>query len=183
MLFVTASSSSNSGSATIYLVPLVIRAVTPADSLPDVAMLVSRAFCASPVFAGIDEARYAPKQVIAALSTGTVLRADADGELVGAITVLPPQPASICAVFHDCPSFRLLAVAPGHGGRGIGTALVAAAEAAARRDGYSAMALSVTTRAPDLHRLYARCGYTVAEEFHWPGVLDPSYIMRKDLAG
>jgi predicted N-acetyltransferase YhbS len=142
---------------------------------PDAATLVSRAFLASPVFAGIDESRYSPEAILRSMGKGRTLTCRDQGELVGSITLYPVDPESPCGTFRDYPSFGLVAVHPDWTRQGIALALIADIEEQAG----PGLALSVTQRGEDLIAFYRRLGYREVETFHWPGAIDPSLIMLK----
>ena len=77
-------------------------------------------------------------------------------------------------------------VAPELRGRGIGTALMRAAEALASENGFAAVELGVEDTNPDARRLYERLGYrSVARmDFVYEGAPSPNpgVLMRKELA-
>jgi len=76
----------------------------------------------------------------------------------------------------------LLAVEPSYARKGLGRRLIAAAEEYVRSLGADRLSLSVTQRGSDLIHLYEAVGYEKVQEFHWPGVRDPSWIMLKVFA-
>lgn len=151
------------------------------DSPPEIAALLSRAFLASPVFAGIDDERYSAARIEPALSRGEQLLAYEDNTLIGAVTLFPPNPNSPCKLFRMAPQLGLLGVEPAQGGRGVGSALISSLEALARSRGYVELALSVSQRASQLQQLYTARGYETVAEFHWPDAADPSFILLKAL--
>lgn len=59
----------------------------------------------------------------------------------------------------EVPELRNLHVEPAFQGRGAGTRVIAAAEAACLRLGFAALAVGVATDNPGARRLYERCGY------------------------
>jgi GNAT superfamily N-acetyltransferase len=61
--------------------------------------------------------------------------------------------------YPGVPLLNHLEVAPAHQGKGIGTALVHAAEDAARARGYDRVVLGVGSDNPSAKRLYERLGY------------------------
>lgn len=160
---------------------LEIEKVGPERDLGEIARMISRAFSASPHFAGIEPERYTPEKILASMEGATLFGAIQGGSPIGAIALFPPDPESEVAAFRTSPSFGLLSVLPEYGRSGVGRKLVAAAESAALRNGRNSIALSVTTRAPELIAAYGRWGYEVVEEFHWLGARDPSSIMLKQL--
>lgn len=141
------------------------------------AHFISRRFLASPIFAGIDEVRYQPERIIESMRRGRTFVALAK-VLVGSITLFPPDPTSACETLRDHPSFGLLAVDASLGGRGIGRALIEFAES----DSGGRIALSVTSRGQELIAFYERLGYRRVGTFQWPGAIDESCIMSKQLS-
>ncbi|MFE0649787.1 GNAT family N-acetyltransferase [Streptomyces sp. NPDC059534] len=69
------------------------------------------------------------------------------------------------AVLDDCPEFNGLDVVAGLRGRGIGTALVRAAEELARARGGAVLGLGVGHDNPRAAALYARLGYEPVTEY------------------
>jgi ribosomal protein S18 acetylase RimI-like enzyme len=106
-------------------------------------------------------------------ATARLLVADADGVLVGTVTlVLAGGPMHEIAT-PDEGEFRMLAVAPAAQGRGAGTALVRACAAQAGAAGRRALVCSSQDRMHAAHRLYARLGFRRSPERDWspaPGI-------------
>jgi ribosomal protein S18 acetylase RimI-like enzyme len=92
--------------------------------------------------------------------TAELLVADCNGEVGGAVVhVGPGRPRS--AVFpEDWSVIRMLVVAPGHRGRGLGRQLVAACLRAALRDGAPAVGLHTSPIMASALRLYTSLGFT-----------------------
>jgi ribosomal protein S18 acetylase RimI-like enzyme len=91
---------------------------------------------------------------------GRVFVADADGRVVGFVTVwgrMPPQEIDDEPV--DTAYVSDLVVVPASRGRGIGAALLARAEAHARAQGVASIGLGVMARNVEARRLYERLGY------------------------
>jgi len=149
--------------------------------LPRVAEMASRAFLASPVFAGVDEARYVPTRILASLTLGECLVAHHEGKIAGCVCLFPPKPDSPCDAFRSRPQIGLLAVDPAHQGTGVARLLLDSAETRGIAAGHHEVALSVTERSPELVALYRRRGYAVAGTFLWPGARDPSQILVKSV--
>jgi predicted N-acetyltransferase YhbS len=77
-----------------------------------------------------------------------------------------------------------LAVAPAWRGRGIARALVATAEAAARRMALPGIHLSTRLVLLDNRRLFAACGFVETACHAHPGYAEPTFVtMEKRLAG
>lgn len=153
-----------------------IRPMKP-EEVRSTAEFISRCFLASPVFARIDEVRYQPERIIESMRKGRTFVAY-DETLVGSITLYPPDSTSACPVFRDHPSFGLLAVDGSMCGRGIGRRLVDFIGGEAGKQ----IALSVTSRGQELIAFYERLGYRQSGTFHWPGAIDESCIMTKQLS-
>jgi GNAT superfamily N-acetyltransferase len=92
-----------------------------------------------------------------------------DDELVGALVLTPEDESTV--------RMRLVAVAPGQQGRGVGSALVAHAEDVARRAGYRMMVARARETAVPFYR---RHGYSVEMAvFMQVGI--PHQVVRKEL--
>lgn len=110
------------------------------------------------------------------------LVAELDGELVGYIRVLPvtalPENAHVLGVLG-------LAVAPGARRRGVGSALLAAAERHARARGARKLSLRVLSTNDTALRLYERLGFrregTLRDEFRIGGRYVDDVLMAKRL--
>ena len=150
-------------------------------ALAEAAGLVSRAFLASPVFAEKDTERYEPECIAKQMRKGTQLLAYVGETMVGSATLFPPEPDCPCETFRLTPSVGLIAVDPLWQGKGIANRLLEAIEEEAVSAGYEELALSVTQRGTELMAMYERNRYLRIGTFHWPGVPDPSLIMRKAL--
>ena len=76
-----------------------------------------------------------------------------------------------------------LSVLPGWRGRGVGRALMAAAEAEARRRRLPRMLLSTRLALADNRRLFAACGFRETAQHAHPGYAAPTFVdMEKRLA-
>lgn len=127
------------------------------DELADVGHLTRTAYAA----AGLGSESYLAHVQDAAgrAASATVLVAEADGHIVGTVTL-----AAAGTPFADVArpgehEFRMLAVEPAVTGRGIATALVAACEERARNVGAARLVCSVEGGNASAMRLYARLGY------------------------
>jgi GNAT superfamily N-acetyltransferase len=102
--------------------------------------------------------------------------------VLGTVTYCPPgSPWRELAAERE-GEFRMLAVAPGARGRGVGAALVAHCDARAAAHGADAMVLSSLAEMHEAHRLYERHGYARRPDLDWdpvPGVHLIAY--RKEL--
>jgi GNAT superfamily N-acetyltransferase len=136
----------------------------------EAAAFASRAFLASPDFAGVDESRYTPQEIETSMARGRLITAWQAHDLVGCAVLFAPNRASPCETFRTHSSFGLLASAPG---QGIGGLILNELEQ------ISPLALSVTQRSTFLVNFYEKRGYGRVAEFHWPGARDLSWIMIK----
>jgi len=91
----------------------------------------------------------------------TLVAVDAGDRVVGGVTYIP-GPESRWAEFDDTDAagIRMLAVAPGAQGRGVGEALSRACIDRARAEGRGQVLLHSTDWMPGAHRLYERLGFT-----------------------
>lgn len=99
--------------------------------------------------------------------------AEADGALLGCVTLCPPGSPWREIARDDEGEFRMLAVSPEAQGRGVGRALVEHVLDRFRDDGASAVAMSSLRIMTTAHRLYERLGFTRLPERDWhplPGV-------------
>lgn len=96
-----------------------------------------------------------------------VLVAEVDGRVVGSVTYVPgPGPYAELAEEGEA-EIRMLAVAPGHEGSGIGRALVEACIARARAAGRRRIPLYTTGAMVRAHHLYERLGFRRVPEHDW----------------
>jgi ribosomal protein S18 acetylase RimI-like enzyme len=105
---------------------------------------------------------------------------DADGALLGTVTIAPPGTpwAQVCG--PDELEFRMLAVTPAARGRGIGGALTRAVLERAAEQGLRGAALSSSPEMAAAHRLYERLGFRRTPERDWspaPGVDLITYVV------
>ncbi len=102
--------------------------------------------------------------------------------------------AEVCATFPDCPEIYGLGVRPELRGRGIGTALIGAAEDRARQRRLRWMSISINVDNAGAACLYKRLGYVARMQYRgaWSylddaGIKhvadDPAIFMVKDLPG
>ena len=105
-----------------------------------------------------------------------------NGRVLGCVTFCPPEsPWREIAVDGDA-EVRMLAVAPGARGRGVGEALVRRCLDRARELGQQAVVLSTMDKMAAAHRIYERLGFTRVPDRDWspvPGVTLLAY--RRDL--
>lgn len=102
-------------------------------------------------------------------ATGEGFVAELDGQVVGTITLRPPQPESPVALYRiaDVWSFCQFAVAPALKRRGVGLALHEHALVHAGSLGAKRMALDTATPATGLIRMYKSWGYEECGHCDW----------------
>jgi GNAT superfamily N-acetyltransferase len=112
------------------------------------------------------------RDVAGRVETADVLVAvDGDGSLLGSVTYVPgPDSASAEFGEADAAGIRMLAVAPGAQGRGVGKALVEGCLDRARAAGKTQVILHTTDWMTTAHRLYGRLGFERDRSLDWqPG--------------
>ena len=114
--------------------------------------------------------------------------AETSGQLVGSVLLYPghtlvARPGG-AATLHPWPEVRLLAVAPGARGQGVGAALMLECVGRGRHTGARALTLHTTDVMRAAMRLYERLGFQRASELDFepaPGIVAKGY--RLDLIG
>ncbi len=129
-----------------------------AEDAPAIAALVNLAYRVEDFFKAADRTSEAEVRQLLVDETFLIARAD-DGSLAGVVRV---------SVHGDVGHFGMLAVAPQFQGRGLGRALVEAAEAWGRAAGCTTMTLEVASPRTELPPFYARLGYEPAGTKPWP---------------
>ncbi|WP_019930146.1 GNAT family N-acetyltransferase [Nocardia sp. BMG111209] len=99
--------------------------------------------------------------------TAQVLVAVRDGELLGSLTIAEPGTPYADIARPDELEFRMLAVAKGARGLGVGSGLVDAVLGAARAGGYPAVILTTMSTMADARRIYERMGFVHVPERDW----------------
>ena len=112
--------------------------------------------------------------------------AEREGTVVGSVLLYPPLANAYTRVLVSVgwPEVRLLAVAPGARGQGVGTALMDECERRARRAGATMLGLHTMDMMQAAMRLYERRGFIRAPELDFhpaEGVLVKGY--RRSLDG
>ena len=97
-------------------------------------------------------------------------------EVLGSVTTCPPGSPWREIARPDEGEFRMLSVAPGAQGQGVGAALVEHVLAHYRRAGARAVVLSSLVEMVAAHRLYARHGFTRLPDRDWSPVPDVHLI-------
>lgn len=110
-----------------------------------------------------------------------VVAATPEGGLLGTVTfTLPGTPWAEVSRPGEA-EFRMLAVAPEHRGKGIGSALAQWCVDRAREQGCTAVALSSLTTMGTAHRMYERMGFVRAPDRDWsptPDVHLVAYLLE-----
>ena len=94
-------------------------------------------------------------------------------EILGSVTICPPDSPWREIARDGEGEFRMLAVAPAARGAGVGSALLALVVERFREAGARAVVLSSLAEMADAHRIYARAGFLRLPERDWspvPGV-------------
>ena len=108
--------------------------------------------------------------VAAKLAAGGGAGAEADGALVGVVLWAEQDGALHIGRVSVLPPWR---------GRGIARALLATAEAEARRRGLERMTLRVRLALDDNQRLFARFGFKPAGQGAHPGYAEPTFVVME----
>ena len=152
-----------------------IRVARPEDARA-LAALISLAYRVEDFFKVGDRTDEA--DVLARMKKAAFLVAeDEDGTLAGTVYV---------DVRGDVGYFGMLSIDPARQGRGLGSRLIAAAEARCRDAGCKVMEIEVVNLRTELPPFYHRFGYTETDTRPFP---DPAklpchfIVMRKELAG
>lgn len=161
---------------------VTIRPALPAE-LPAVGRLTVEAYRASGYRAG--ESPYATKLADAASRSEVaelLVAADADGAVLGTVTLAPPGSPMSQVAAEDELEFRMLAVSEAARGRGIGELLTRAVVDRAVELGLRAVVLSSGEEMATAHRLYERLGFYRTPAMDWQPSADTTLITyRLDL--
>jgi GNAT superfamily N-acetyltransferase len=150
--------------------PATVRPLSPQDDLVALTDLIHAAYARR---AASNLRYWATHQTVEdtarRFKAGHGLIAEANGQIVGTLTVRPPSPDSEVALYRDPTTWTLgqFAVLPSLQGRGIGRRLHDAALDFARSQGGSILALDTAAPATDLIATYRRWGYRVVGECDW----------------
>jgi len=151
-----------------------LRPLTPADA-PGAAALIRAAFAEQPVQTDPPPSalRETADTVRAQIAAGGGMAAEAGGDLVGVILWAPKE---------DGLYLARLAVAANRRRQGIARALVAAAEAEARRRGLARTHLGTRLALLGNRALFAACGFRETALHAHPGHAEPTWVaMEKRL--
>jgi ribosomal protein S18 acetylase RimI-like enzyme len=165
---------------------LIIRRISPSDSLEDLTRLLHRAY-AGLLAQGL---RYvATHQDVATtrsrIACGECYVAEVEASVVATVTFREASVTAGCEWYDrtDVASFGQLAVAPEYQQRGIGTALLDSVEERARATGAAEISLDTSERAKVLIDWYIRRGYRVVQTADWEATNYVSVILSKPVAG
>ena len=148
--------------------PLLIRAARP-DEAEAIVALIQRAFGEyrgklRPESGALLET---PETLKAAMKAGTILLAERAGRVLGCVSVRRKD---------NCAYAGRLAVEPMERGIGIGRALLAAAEALARRMGADRLRVDVRLKLRDNRAFFRALGFVEGAERCHPGFSKPTYV-------
>lgn len=161
--------------------PFLIRRATPADYAA-VGEITARSY--------VEDGHLPPGSAYAAVLADAGARAagaelwvavEESGEVLGSVTFAPPGSPYAEVSDGDEGEFRMLAVAHGARGRGVGEALVRQCVDRARELGLTGVALSTQPSMGPAHRVYERLGFSRAPERDWepvPGIRLLAYRLR-----
>jgi ribosomal protein S18 acetylase RimI-like enzyme len=158
-------------------VPTTVRRARP-DDHPAAAELTASVYRGE----GFSSADYEPalRDVASRAATATVLVAELDGRLVGAVTVATRGGEWAEQSVRGEAVIRMLVVAADARGAGAGEALVRACLDVAREDGCTVVRLSSQEDMTAAHRLYERLGFVRTPSFDWypvPGLFLRTYAL------
>lgn len=154
--------------------PLLIRAARPEEAEAIVA-LIQRAFGQyrgklRPESGALQET---PETIRAAMKADTILLAERAGRVLGCVSVRRKDGHGYAG---------RLAVEPMERGIGVGRALMAAAEAEARRMGMDRLRIDVRLKLTENRAFFRALGFAEGAERCHPGFRDPTYVeMEKTL--
>lgn len=161
---------------------LFVRPLSPSDDLQQITDLIRQAY-APHAARGL---RYwgthqTVEDTATRFGSGQGYVVEAGGEVVGTITVRPPQPGSPLALYRDTWSIVQFAVSPRHKGAGIGKLLHEAALDHALRHGAELMAIDTAAPAEALIAMYRAWGYRPVGEHSWSHTNYVSVVMTRSL--
>jgi GNAT superfamily N-acetyltransferase len=125
-----------------------------------------------------------PEDTLDRFKKGAGFIATLDGEIVGTVTIRPPDPESEVELYRHPTTWILnqFAVLPEHAGQGIGRALHNHAVSHAMRLGATRVALDTANAAEHLIAMYIRWGYAVVGTCDWrPFTNYESVVMLRTL--
>jgi len=162
-----------------------IRALRPSDSFAELTALLHRGYARLAGmglnYTAVDQSEDTTRR---RAQKGTCLVAESDGRIVGTISFHGKDESSEATWFRrdDVVVLEQFAVEPGLQGRGIGMALMDAAEEAARASGAAYAVGDTAMPATHLIAMYAARGYEQVDTVTWPGKKYRSVVLAKRLA-
>lgn len=164
---------------------ILVRHFLPEDSLDFLTELVHQAYAPH---AALGLRYWGTHQTVSdtaqRLASGHGFVAEVAGQIAGTITLRPPQPDSIVALYRDVHTWSIgqFAVAPANKGSGVGAALHEHVLESARLRGGRCMALDTAAQAGGLISMYRRWGYEIVGEHDWrPHTNYLSVLMTRSL--
>jgi len=164
---------------------VLLRLLSPADSLAEITALLHRAYGGLGAmglnYTAVDQTPEVTRQRI---DGNECYVAEIRGRIVGTVTFHKDQrdrPA--CACRKDIAFFSQFGVEPELQGAGIGTMLLQCIEARAAALGFKALALDTAIPATHLVRYYEGKGYGKIGEDQFPGKTYRSVVLAKPLEG
>ncbi|PTT78602.1 GNAT family N-acetyltransferase [Pelomonas sp. HMWF004] len=170
---------------------LTIRPLAASDCLTELTQLLHAAYASLAAqgwnFTAVDQPVDVTRDRLAG-AQGFV--AELDGRLVGTVAVRGPKPAGETYIADAPPALYTmpgtailsqLGVHPDCRGQGAGERLIDAAEAWARAQGFTQIALDTAEPAAALRRRYERRGYATVGSVQWQGKTYESVLMCKPL--
>lgn len=162
----------------------MVRPYRDADSITVLTDLLHRAYAPLAAAGMRFVATYQSEEVTRdRINRGTCFVAERRGELVGTITLYPPEPHCPAVLYRqpDVWHFGQFAVEPRLQGKGIGVRLLKGAKDAARAQGARRLALDTSERAEQLISLYRAWGFDVVETVQWEETNYLSVVMCSGL--
>ena len=163
---------------------LVVRRLAPTDSIPEITALLHRGYARLAAmgfnYTAVDQTDAATRE---RAGNGVCFVATLDGRIVGTVTLADPGRVRGTPCFEK-PGVSVagqFAVAPELQARGVGAALMDAAENLARERGDVAVAGDTSEGATHLIAFYERRGFRVVERVRWAGKTYTSVVLEMPL--
>jgi GNAT superfamily N-acetyltransferase len=165
---------------------IAIRVWSESDSAESLTALLHRAYAPLGArgwnYTAVDQS---VKDTKYRIGLGTCAVALDGGVIVGTVTVRGgPVGRSKCAWYRKAgvAIANQLAVEPAWQGRGLGSQLMAWAEAWAAANGYAEIAIDTAESAAHLVDYYARRGFRRVDDVQWPGKRYRSVVLSRSLS-
>ena len=143
---------------------VTIRPATPHD-FAAVRELTTAAYVTAGHIAPDDD--YAQSLVDMAARHDGLVVAEIDGRVAGAVNIVTPGSQSSQVAYDNEGEFRMLAVAPGYQGRGVGRALVQYVLDAARDQGLARVAITTMQSMTTAQAMYEAMGFHRTPDRDW----------------